>query len=162
METGLEDDIRELEAVKDGKFQLSIDGLKALDQIYHIKQMRFYCNNADGVRIIDIATGYNSKGQKVVDNFLGREAYGSEDACGSYYTLPSDSSTLTADCSGIVWTKPDRQDRLTNSPMYNTNHAYNVFYFAAQRSSGWVWYGCDDKNLNNGVTAQGRWMVFVR
>ena len=156
------DDILELQRIQNGRFSLYKDGLKELDAIYHIRQIRFYCKSADGQSTIDIATENNKKGRQVVDHFLGKTMLVAANACGAYYKLPEDNSRMAADCTKMRWAaKPaDNWYALTEAPILNTDGKIK-FNFARSTAPAAFWWGCD--NFNRAPTeAGGQWMVYVR
>ena len=152
----------ELQRIQNGRFCLNLIGLKELDAIYHIRQIRFYCKTADGQSTIDIATENTKKGKQVVDHFLGKSKLEAENACGGYYKLPDDNSKMASDCTKMNWAATvENWYSLVEWPMYRTDSTSFRFYFARNTVSGWRWWACDDYSTST-TKAGGQWMVYVR
>ena len=150
----------EAEQLLDGKYVTTFKDLKELDAIYKIRQIRWYCHNHDGQKTIDIITQLNSKGMKVVNQFVGKEEIDFEDACGSYYTLAD--ATLTGECDKLHWSKPTRWDVLFSKPFSDPKDQTHNFQVAIKAGRNFF-FACDESKFDTGkFRALGRWMVFVR
>ena len=139
---------------------------KAFWDLYHIfkfTQIRWSCQNADGSKSVDITTAFTDKGQAVVKRFFQDTP---AEACGSFYPLPADKSSLSKLCShwkdGTLFaaglqTKDDA--RLYYAPFYIPPGSSVGFYSFGFRGDNY--YACDEPASTN-VEKGAFWKIYVR
>ena len=126
-------------------------------------QIRFYCFKKTSGRVFHIMTSNDSMGNDVVKFFTTSDNL--PEACGSFWRLPDDNSSLAVNCH--QWGSPKKNkwghktqgltsDRLYRKPMVWSNTRFFRFTLGAGLC-------CDDNGLSENVGSHGdKWQIFVR
>ena len=138
-------------------------GFNQLKQDMGFSQIRFYCFKKTTGRVFHIMTSNDSKGNDVVKFFTTSNDL--PEACGSFWRLPDDNSSLAVNCH--QWGSPKKNkwghktqgltsDRLYRKPMVWSN----TRFFRFTLGNGLC---CDDNGLSENVGSHGdKWQIFVR
>jgi len=134
------------------------NGFKQLKQNMGFTQIRFYCFKKERGRVFHIMTKTNTKGANVVKFFTTSDTM--PVACGSFTRLPSDNSSLAANCDKWGYPTANRwghsamltDDRLFKRPL---TWPYKRFYRIGGNP-----YQCDDGS--EGMSLGDTWQIFVR
>ena len=147
--------------------------MKELRRLINFTQLRFHCKKQKPGRTIHIATVKNSSGEAVVQYFSG-QTNALPIACGSFYKIKDDNSTLANKCQ--LWGKHTKyevnkwgheKDDSLGSDQNETrlfNHAMFVYHDVHWVVGHNERFECDDYN-EHGTTADfsgGLWEIFVR
>ena len=138
-------------------------GFNQLKQDMGFSQIRFYCFKKTTGRVFHIMTSNDSMGNNVVKFFTTSNDL--PEACGSFWRLPDDNSSLAVNCH--QWGSPKinkwghktkglTTDRLYRKPMVWSN----TRFFRFTLGNGLC---CDDNGLSENVGSHGdKWQIFVR
>ena len=136
-------------------------GFNQLKEDMGFSQIRFYCFKKSTGRVFHIMTSNDSMGNDVVKFFTTSNNL--PQACGSFWCLPDDNSSLAVNCH--QWGYPKNKwghktqglttDRLYRKPLVWSNTRYFRFTLGGGVS-------CDDKPSSGIVTHGDKWQIFVR